>query len=139
MNAAVIITVAALLATKWLDCRTTLRRIDSPAGETNPLARTAMARWGMRRATWGVFALAALITGTAAAAALGSPSPWARPAFTALGLAIAAVQGAVARHNATGRSNAVTRAVLRAHCAWLRGRTDHDRPNRQFKRRSHER
>lgn len=138
MNAAVVAAATLLLATKWLDCLTTVRRIARPAGETNPLARTAMAHWGVRRTAWGVFALVAAIVGAVAVAALGSPSPWARAAFVALGLPIAAIQGAVARHNATGRSNAVTRAVVRAH-AWLGGLCAHNRMNRKSTRRSYER
>lgn len=55
----VLVTVAALLLTKLLDCATTQARIRSPAQETNPWARRAMERLGVAPVVWGVGAVAA--------------------------------------------------------------------------------
>lgn len=117
-TAVVIATAALLLATKWLNCRTTARRVRGPADELNPWARRWMARLGVRPAIWTVFALAAGIIAAEGFVAVWSGSGWAGAAFAALGLPIAAIQGAVARANATGRPNAVTRAVARVYVPW---------------------
>ena len=118
LTAVVIMTAALLLATKWLDCRTTARRLRGPAGELNPRARLWMVRLGVRPAIWAVFALAAGIIVAGGIAAAWSGSVGASVAYAALGLPIAAIQGAVARANATGRPNAVTRAVARVYVPW---------------------
>ncbi|HOT00387.1 MAG TPA: hypothetical protein PLY66_05215 [Acidobacteriota bacterium] len=122
LTAVVTLTSTLLLATKWLDCRTTARRVRCPADELNLWARRWMARHGVRPTIWGVFALAAAIIGISGAGAVGSGSAWAGAAYAALGLPIAAIQGAVARTNATGRPNAVTRAVARLYARFPGGR-----------------
>lgn len=115
LTAAVIGTAVLLLATKWLDCRTTARRIRRPEDELNPWVRRWMARREIRPAIWGVFALAAAIIGISGVGAVGSGSAWACATYAALGLPIAVIQGAVARANATGRPNFVTHAVARLY------------------------
>ena len=115
MDTLVICTAALILATKALDCLTTLAAVPTAAAETNPLARGIMHRLGIRRTTALVFAMAAALTCTVAAVVLMMDSTLYAALFIVAGLFVATVQAAVAHTNWTGGWNAITSRVLRAH------------------------
>lgn len=111
--------VVALLATKALDVRSTWRHVGA-AGETNPFAARLFRRIGLGRglAVVGAIYVAILALEVVLVVAIGVAFvTW---AACALGAAIAYVQWDVARHNATGRSSALTRRIATAHAAWSR-------------------
>jgi len=114
-SAASITTLALLLATKLADCVTTQARVRSAAQETNPLARRWMARHGVGPTIWAVGALVAGIATVSWLPCLWDDDGWYTAGFVALGLPIAAIQGEVARANATGRLGPLARWVARAH------------------------
>lgn len=113
----------ALIATKFLDCWTTARRMRHPAEELNPLARWFMTRWGPTTAIRGVFLAVVLIVAVVTAGVLRAVGTLDHPGeraigawlgvvgFLVLGSAISALQLAVAHANWTGRTNLLTRAV----------------------------
>ena len=107
-------TAALVIATKALDCLTTLAAVPTAAAETNPIARRIMRRLGVRRAVVLVFTLSTAWTGglTILAAATGTLGA---VLFIATGLGVATVQAAVAHTNWTGRWNPITSRILRLH------------------------
>ena len=115
MDTLVICTAALILATKALDCLTTLAAVPTAAAETNPFARGIMHRLGVRRATALVFVLASAWTCALSAVVLMMESTLYAALFIVVGLFVAMVQAAVAHTNWTGRQNAITSRVLRAH------------------------
>lgn len=115
-TAAVVLAALAVVATKVFDGLTTLRAIGPRgAGETNPLARALMARWGVRRAVVAVCVVAALWALLLAGLVLASGLVWLQLAYVVVALFVAAVQAAVASTNGTGRFNPITRRVLALH------------------------
>lgn len=117
MQTLVICTAALLLATKALDCLSTLTAVPTASAETNPLARGFMHRYGVRRTTALVFALAAGLIGIATTVVLLMDSTLYAGIFVFVGLFVTIVQAAVAHTNWSGRRNAITSRVLRAHQA----------------------
>ena len=114
MTISVYIVIALLIITKICDVVSTIQRISHPHGETNPIAQRMMLRFGMIRATWGVFVLSLIIIGVAGLAAL-TGSFMMQLLFIAAGVVISFVQGSVAHCNWTGRENGVTRWVRVLH------------------------
>ena len=115
MTVLVPLTAALLVLTKLLDGWTTLRLIGCPRQETNPRARRWMERFGVRQTVWAVVVLALAIIATSTVAVAVIDRTWVDVSYVALGLAVAAIQGAVAHTNYTGRWNVVTRRVLLIH------------------------
>jgi hypothetical protein len=111
--------IALLVATKVCDFLSTWNGIRNPCEETNPVARRAMERLGMRRALCLVLAASLVVIGVAGQAALAGGTLRSL-AFVVVGSAVSLVQGAVALANWTGRDNPVTRGVRSFH-AWLSG------------------
>ena len=110
----VFVVAAALALTKLLDVLSTIRAVEAPRQESNPLAARFMRAVGVRPAVWLVFALSCAVIVASAWLALDGPLAL-TVAFCALGLAVASVQACVARANIRGRHDAVTQLVLRLH------------------------
>ena len=110
----VYIVAALLVLTKLCDVVSTLQRLEHPQGETNPLARQTMLRFGRTKAVWIVFVLALIIIGLAGRAA-GNGGNILQALFIVAGVAISIVQGSVAHCNWTGRDNAITMRVRILH------------------------
>jgi hypothetical protein len=53
----VLMTAAAMVITKWMDCQTTLSSIRKVDQEQNPWARKLMRKYGVRSAVYGIFLL----------------------------------------------------------------------------------
>ena len=115
MNLLVICTALLVVATKALDCLTTLRAVPVAAAETNPLARRIMQRLGVHRSVALVFVLATVWTCAIATVTILVNSTVYAALFVGLGLFVATVQAAVAHTNWTGRYNAITSCVLLFH------------------------
>jgi hypothetical protein len=134
---AVVLAALAVVVTKALDGATTLRRIGPDgAGESNPVARAMMQRLGVRTAVVGVCVFAAVWAVLLAGLVLASGVAWLQLGYVVTALFVAVVQAAVARTNATGRANSVTRRVIALHgrmrraiagvsraCAWRASRS----------------
>jgi len=123
MNLLVICIALLVVATKGLDCLTTLRAVPVAAAETNPLARRIMHRLGVHRSVALVFVLATIWTCALATVTILMDSAVYAALFVGLGLFVATVQAAVAHTNWTGRDNAITSRVLHCHRAaarWIR-------------------
>ena len=110
----VLIVAAGLVVSKLLDVLSTLRAIEAPHQESNPLVSWLMRAVGVRAAVWLVFVVACALIGTSASLALDGP-PVIAVAYCVLGLAIASVQACVARANLRGRHDWVTRLVMAVH------------------------
>lgn len=110
--------IAALVLTKAADLWTTWRHVGAHQ-ESNPIGRFLFRRLGVPGglAVVGVIALIIVAVTWSAAFAMGDAAVLFTAAWSFL---VAAVQAAVAHHNATGRSNAVTRRVAALHGAWAR-------------------
>jgi len=115
MSVLIWIAAAYVVGTKLLDCWTTQRFVQTAAAESNALASWLMRRFGFKRTVWGIFAFASLWTVTLAACADAAGAAAAAWGYTLLAAFVGTVQAAVAATNATGRFNAVTRAVYRLH------------------------
>jgi len=114
----IVAAAALVIATKALDCWTTLRAV-GPRGsaETNPVGRWLMRQLGVARAVAVVFVLSAASTIALAAivqSAQGTTLQW---VYVSVACAVACVQGAVAHTNWSGRWNVVTVRVLQWHRA----------------------
>ena len=102
--------IALLAATKLMDVLSTLARIRNTDAETNPFARGLMKRLGPGKTAWLFFILAMAIISVAGFAALRDG--WIMQIiFIALGLAVSAIQGAVALANWSGAENFITQQV----------------------------
>lgn len=119
MGALVWAAAGYVVATKFADCWTTARYVRTADNETNALASRLMRRFGFARVVWGIFAFATLWTIALAAAALAAADASVAVGYVLIALFVGSVQLAVARTNCTGRYNAVTRLVLRAHTRGL--------------------
>ena len=123
MSILVLVVSALLIGTKFLDCYSTIRRLDLPKEELNPFARAAIIRLGKGTAIWGVFVIViivvAIVGGTAYAQIGGLPDDpegaiprliivW---GYVLIGLVISGIQTCVAHTNWTGRFNIVTRIL----------------------------
>lgn len=115
MSTVLLLGATLVVATKALDCLSTLRAIRSPTCETNPIARALMRRLGIGPSVALVFVLASFWTAALAALALRSGSQGIQAIVASNCLLVALVQGAVAHTNWTGQWNVVTRVVLRVH------------------------
>jgi hypothetical protein len=134
---AVIAVSLLLVATKYFDCRTTATHMRGPSDETNPLARSAMERFGPKVAIWAVFSVVVLIValvGGGAFRTAGNVAAEAEPqlvdeatvwGYVLLGGFISLVQIAVAQTNRTGDFNAISRKVLAA-TGWIQHRLGRD-------------
>jgi len=116
MNVLVLFIASLLILTKFLDVMSTLYRIHHASQETNPIAGRWMAKYGVKRVSWGVFVVVVVIV------ILSSFIVWISPfktlaltIFILLGLFVSIVQSAVAYANYKGRNNLVTRIVRRVH------------------------
>jgi hypothetical protein len=120
MDTMVIITAILMVFTKALDAITTARRIRHIGQEANPLARVLMGRIGIRSAIWLVSLLALVIIVLSVVLLYKwFDDPWYKSMFILVGIGISFVQAAVAESNHKGRTNAVSRSLLK----WMRRRT----------------
>lgn len=103
-----------LILSKLADVLSTLGRIRHADEETNPMARALMRRVGLSGAAWLVFALAILIIGVTARAAIAGDLGM-KILFIVAGTGISVVQAAVAHTNWTGRDNFITRRARMLH------------------------
>lgn len=110
--------ITAVVVTKAADLWTTWRHVGASA-ESNPVGRVLFRALGVPGglAIIGVVSLAIVAVTWSVAFALGEGAVVFLAAWS---FAIAAVQAAVAHHNATGRSNRITRRVAAFHAAWTR-------------------
>lgn len=103
-----------LILTKALDALSTARRIRHIGQEANPLARWLMERIGVRPAIWLVFLLACgIVVLSVILLYLWFEGTWYKWVFIVAGSLISFVQAAVAESNHKGRTNAVSRWLLR--------------------------
>lgn len=110
------VAAGAVLLTKAADLWTTWKHVSAET-ETNPIGRFLFRRLGMA----GGLAAVATVTVLVVAATWATAVELGVGAMTlaaALSLFVSLVQGGVALHNATGRSNAVTRKVAALHAVW---------------------
>jgi hypothetical protein len=125
-----VLTISVLLvSTKFLDCYSTLIRLELPEQEINPFARVAIVRLGKRAAIWGVFVIVVIIVavmggfvymqagrspGGSEGGILELVLVW---SYALLGLGISVIQVCVAYTNWTGRLNVITGLLAPAYLA----------------------
>jgi hypothetical protein len=116
----VYIVAAFLVASKLCDVVSTLQNIEHHTGETNPIARSLMAKLGTGNAVWVIFLLSLAIIGLSTFAAV-TGGLLMQVLFILPGSLIAVIQASVAHCNWTGRDNLVTRGIriLHARFIWL--------------------
>lgn len=116
MTELVLVAAGLVVATKALDCVTTLRSVGAfGEGETNPLARGPMHRYGVRSVAGVVLVVAVAWTALLATLVLWAGEPWLELAFVVQSLFVAFVHATVAHTNATGRWNPITVRVRAMH------------------------
>lgn len=119
MNVLVLFIALLLILTKFLDVMSTLYRIHHASQETNPIAGRWMAKYGVKRVSWGVFVVVVVIVSLATTLVWISPFPnLTKGAYILLGLFISIIQAAVAHTNYSGRYNIITRFVGKLH-GWM--------------------
>lgn len=110
----VLIVAVLLMLTKALDAFSTARRIKHIGQEANPLARLLMERLGVRRAIWVVFVVSCgIIMLSVILIYHWMDHPWNKLIFIVLGILLSFVQAAVALSNEKGKSNPITRFLLK--------------------------
>jgi len=116
INITVFITAFLILFSKFLDCYTTAKRINTVEQEMNPIARWLMMRAGIHNAIWTVFFLATGLTSyTLFDIFCGYNERWYKLVFILLGHIISTVQFAVAHHNYYQRRNLITEILHRLY------------------------
>jgi uncharacterized RDD family membrane protein YckC len=119
MDAMVFIVAFLLILTKAMDALSTARRIRYIGQEANPLARRLMRRIGVGPAIGLVFLLACGIVSLSVFLLYKSfDRTWYKLLFILAGGLIAFVQAAVAESNHRGRTNAVSRWLLKVMGKW---------------------
>ena len=103
-----------VILTKWLDCTTTLKHINGIAMESNPIARALMYRFGIKGTVWFAFIVSIVVT----VLSQFYVQVWTQHylwdvAYVIMGLYTALIQGATALNNHQGRSNLVTKSLVR--------------------------
>jgi hypothetical protein len=103
-----------VVLTKWFDCTTTLKHIHGIAMETNPIARALMYRYGIKGTVWFAFVASIVVTVLSQLYV----QVWTQHylwdvAYIIMGLLTALIQGATALNNHQGRSNLVTKSLVR--------------------------
>ncbi len=112
MLALIYFTASQLIASKLLDCISTLRKLAHYSAEQNVFLRRMMERWGNSTIIWLVFMLTVIIVAiTTVAAVLMIDTFYYPQAFIITGLLISIVQYGVAVANFTGRDNTITRRI----------------------------
>lgn len=103
----------ALIATKFLDCYTTAKKIRYLGDERNPWARRAMQRYGTQTVIWGIFALTVAIVLVGVFLVHTTDCWWYEVCFLVVGSLVAIIQAVVAWANHTGRQNRFIRWLSR--------------------------
>jgi hypothetical protein len=106
-----------LVGTKLLDVITTLRRINHPGAETNPIARGMMLQFGTTNTVWVIFVIAVTIIGIAGLTAVRS-GVFTQIVFVMTGITISIIQSAVAHCNWYGVDNFITKQIRRINI-WI--------------------
>lgn len=103
----------AVVISKYLDVWSTLRKLESPRDEKNPLAAYLMKKWGIKWTVWGIFALVIVIVAYALLYTLViEDTPQVKCAFIIVATLISIVQASVVASNLSGRLNPVTRWLM---------------------------
>lgn len=113
------LSLAALFATKTADVGSTVQHV-GPDAESNPLARTWFARFGLKGGLVCVCAVYTVLALGQYALAWWMCGSVDRARNTIAGFVIAWAQWDVARFNATGRHSRFTMMILRGYAAWAR-------------------
>jgi hypothetical protein len=124
LQVAVILVSVVLVGTKALDCWSTHLFVVESSVETNPIARSAMTRFGRRLTIWVVFVVVVLIIAVVGGAAFRIAGELAAQAeaetsrhlyvwgYLLLGTVISVVQAAVAETNRSGEFNRIAAVIL---------------------------
>jgi len=106
----------AVVISKYLDVWSTLRKLESPRDEKNPLAAYLMKKWGIKWTVWGIFALVIVIVAYALLYTLViEDTPQVKCAFIIIATLIAIVQASVVASNLSGRLNPVTQWLMKIY------------------------
>lgn len=109
------ITAILLIATKFLDSYTTDLRLKNIVQERNRFARLLMSKIGVRATIYGIWVLSIMIVAITFEIVIRIDTVLYSVSFIALGLSISIIQFMVAHHNYTGKTNFVTKLLLKIY------------------------
>jgi len=113
MNTLVYIVSALLIISKFLDCYTTSKNIQSVAHESNPIARKLMNKFGIKTTIWAIFVLTIFIVifSLFLINSLFNTFTY-KLLFVLTGLFVSVIQFAAAHSNKNQRLNFITRLIF---------------------------
>jgi heme O synthase-like polyprenyltransferase len=103
-----------IILSKYFDCHSTALKIRQVEDEKNPIARKIMLKYGIKTTIWAIFLLSVLIVGLSLMLIyVFYNNLWSKITYVIVGLLVSIVQIAVARNNYSGKTNFLTRILLR--------------------------